>query len=128
MAKKYMVILMGLCLGFSSCSFPRIYLDIFNQTSTPVWVSYTSPIYLLDTIKHEIKPGFENTLNFPVPNPKSKRAIEKLSRRITFFCFEAPTKSVRFEGPEEVMKIFNHKKELGEEYKFIITDSLFNCK
>lgn len=115
-------------MGFSSCSFSRIYLDLVNQTSSPVWISFPSPIYALNTRRREIKSGLEERIDFPVPNPQSKKAVEKLSRKIPFFCFATPTDSVRFEGPEEVMKIFSLKGDEKNSYKFFITDSLFVSK
>ena len=126
--KKYHLYIIGLCMGFSSCSFPRIYLDLVNQTSSPVLISFPSPIYALNTRRHEIKSGLEERINFPVSNPQSKKAVEKLCRKISFFCFATPTDSVRFEGPEEVMKIFSLKGDEKNSYKFFITDSLFVSK
>ena len=123
---SFVALLLG--MGFSSCSFPRIYLDLVNQTSSPVWISFPSPIYALNTRRHEIKSGLEERIDFPVPNPQSKKAVEKLSRKIPFFCFATPTDSVRFEGPEEVMKIFSLKGDEKDSYKFFITDSLFASK
>lgn len=128
MKKIICIAIVGLCLGFSSCTFSRIYLDLVNQTSSPVWLSYPSPIFALDTIRHEIKSGMGEKINFPVPNPQSKKVVEKLSRKITFFCFDSPTASVRFEGPEEVMKVFSLKGDEKDSYKFFITDSLFVSK
>lgn len=126
-----MLLIFGACLVWGSCSFPRIYVDIINQTSSTVHVSFSHgglrtqnhPL-CYDTIRYEIKAGMREKIGFPVFG--NKRSIEKLVKQIPFIILETPTKSKRFKETDEIIKMFSKRTAFKYEYEFVITDSLFD--
>ena len=131
MIKLYSLFLLMLCLSFGSCCGGPIYVSFINETSTPVKVTYSTKnmnydhsIYY-DTISYEIGADSIYQLYLKATYNNGKK---RLSKCIPFFKFETPTRSVRFDGPDEVIKIFDKNGEFNDTYKFIISDSLFNCK
>lgn len=132
MKNIYYLIIIGLCLNLSSCDYARIIpIEFINQTSIPVEVCYSKirTVYnddsvSCDTICHKITAGMNMKINFCVWWGGRKT----LSKDIPFFEFKTPTRSARFEGPDEVIKIFDKNGKFNDTYKFIISDSLFNCK
>ena len=121
-----------LSFAFSSCDYWRyISLDCINQTSLPVNVKYSIIVgYKSDSILHnavnkKVEPGACFKEVFVVPWGAKKTLCKK---DIAAFEFETLGKSVRFEGPEEVMKIFSHRGDDKDSYIFFITDSLFVSK
>ena len=123
-----------LSFGFSSCDYYRfISLDCINQTSLPVNVRYsiiTAHIHandsiLIDTVCEKVASGASLKKLFVVPWGAKKTLCKK---ELVYFEFETPIKIVRFEGPEEVMKVFSLEGDEKDSYKFFITDSLFVSK
>lgn len=131
--RMFGLLILGLGLYNSSCSFPKIYVDIINQTSESVIVSYshaglkTKHPLSYDTIRFEIKAGARRELSFPVMCNK-KKLIEKLNKQIPFVIFEKPNKSVYIDTQDKLIKLLDKKTEYKNKYEFIISDSLFNCK
>lgn len=130
---KYSIFIISICLLLASCSFPRIYVYLVNQSSTSVQIGYSHAGLMIqkrpvcyDTIRFEIKASEGKRIGIPAIN--CKRTIEGLSKQIPFIIFETPAKSVCLEGPEEVVKVFNKRAGPKYEYEYIITDSLFNNK
>jgi len=129
------ILFIGLCLCFSSCgliTYGPVFVDFVNQTSAPVQLSYSTQnwdihhnSFYYDTISYEIDPNSNLELPFKATYNNSRK---KLSKCIPFFKFETSTKSVRFEGPEEVIRIFHPKDKSDDFCEFIITDSLFSRK
>lgn len=78
-----------------------------------------------DTVSYVI--GADSGLVLPFKTTYNN-SLKKLSKVILFFKFETPNKSVYFEGPDEVIKVFSYKTEpnLDHQLKFLITDSLFH--
>lgn len=130
---KYSILIISMCLLLASCSFPRIYMYLFNQTSTPVQIGYSHAGLMIqkhplcyDTISFEIKAGEGKRIGIPAIN--CRRTIEGVSKQIPFIIFETPTKSVCLDGSEEVVKVFSKRTGSKYEYEFLINDSLFYCK
>lgn len=122
-----------LCLSLDSCDYAQlITVDLINQTSMPVEVSYSKvrmyksncDSVFYDTICHKVDPGMILKKEFLVWWGGRKTLIKD----IPFFMFETPTNSVLFVGPEKVKKIFCHKGDDKDSYMFFITDSLFVSK
>ena len=125
-------ILSFVAFSFSSCDYWRyISLDCINQTSFPVnvrysrIVAYVNDSILYNTVDKKVEPGTCFNELFVVPWGAKKTLCKK---EIINFEFETPKKIVRFEGPEEVMKIFSHRGDEKDSYIFFITDSLFVSK
>ena len=121
----------ALLLNIGSCCGIPYPVDFINETNEPVILTYCTKnldindkLYY-DTVSYEI--GVDSGL-YLLFKATYNNSVKKLSRCIPYFKFETPTKSVRFEGPEEVIKIFEKNGEFIDTYKFIISDSLFNCK
>lgn len=124
-------IFLGLCLSIGSCCSGPILVNFINETSTPVKVTYSTKnmnydrsIYY-DTISYEI--GADSIYQLYLKSTYNN-GRKRLSKCIPFFKFEALTRSVRFEGRDEVIKIFEKKGEFEDTYNFVISDSLFNSK
>lgn len=130
---KYSILIIATCLFLASCSFPRIYVYILNQTSTPVQISYSHAGLMIqkhpvcyDTIRFEIKAGEGKRIGIPAIN--CKKTIEGVSKQIPFIIFESSEKTVCLKGPEEVVKVFCKRTESKYEYQFVINDSLFTSE
>ncbi len=123
--KRYLLLLkFGLSFTLNSCiCLPPTEITFVNQTSSQIKASYSTRNY--NTESHTL---YYDTASFII---KENSAVEerfratynnsrkKLSKCVAFFRFEAPDNSICFEGPKEVIKIFNKEK------RFVITDSLF---
>ena len=132
MKKLFYFLIFGLCLSLESCDYARIIpLEIVNQTSMPVEVCYSmiNTVYnddsvSCDTTSHKVAAGTNLKTRFWVWWGGRKT----LSKHIPYFEFKTPTGTARFEGRDEVIKIFGKKDEFEDTYIFIISDSLFSEK
>lgn len=132
MKKLFYFLIIGLCLSLGSCDYYRIIsLEFINQTSVPVEVCYSRihTIYsddsvACDTTRYKVATGTNLKTDFWVWWGGRKT----LSKEIPFFEFKTPTRSVRFEGRDEVIKVFDKYNKFEDTYNFVISDSLFNNK
>jgi len=131
MTRKLYFIIVVLCINFGSCDYYRVVtVEFINHSSLPVELSYSKlkmidhDSLLYDTVYHELAVGTSLKKDFFVWWG-GKRT---LCKEISFFEFETPEKSVRFEGPDGVVKVFSKRARTKHEYDFVITDSLLNCK
>ena len=104
------------------CS-PPLYVSFVNNTSSQITVCYSTRN--LNTESHTL---YYDTTSFIIKaNSTAEECFrstynnsrKKLSKCVTFFRFKTSDNLVCFDGPKEVIKIFNKEK------RFVITDSLF---
>ena len=123
------IALITVLLSLSSCGWwPVASVRLYNEMPVPVNVSYMYPMGYdldhsndlrdMDTVYHTINPGKKLKLKFEGFDTKM---FASDSSYFEFLKLETPTKSVYFKGLEEVRKVIRERK-------FIITDSLFNCR
>ena len=131
MTRKIYYIIVVLCFLWGSCDFYQVVpVEFINHSSLPVGLSYSKlkmkdhDSLFYDTVYHELAVGTSLKTDFFVWWGGKKT----LCKKISFFKFETPEKSVRFEGPDEVVKVFSKRTGSKCEYEFLINDSLFYCK
>lgn len=128
----FLIVVSYLCV--LSCSFPRIYIDLVNHTTSTVIISYSHigmkiqerPL-CYDTIRYEIEPGKSEKICFPVMCRKEK-VFDKICKLVPFVIFETPDKSICYDKIDELIRLFAIRTDNKNEYKFVITDSLFDCR
>lgn len=126
----FLIVVSYLCV--LSCSFPRIYIDLVNHTTSTVIISYShiglkiqnSPL-CYDTVRYEIEPGKSIKIFFPVIC-RNKRVFDNINKLLPFVIFESPDKVICFDETDELIKLLEKRTERKNEYEFLITDSLFN--
>lgn len=124
--------IIGLTIILSSCDYGRnVSVEFVNNSSLPVVVCYPEKrmpyeheLITNDTVCHELTIGTSLRKEFFVWWGGKK----SLSKEISFIKFKTPDKSISFEGPDEVLRVFSKRKELKNKYcyEFLITDSLFS--
>ena len=142
MKKICALVVVGLCLCLSSCSWwPIFSIRFYNETSMPVNVSYmylmesdndqSTHLHDLDTVYHKIEAGKKRKIKFWGYDTK---LFVKDSSYCEFIRFETPTKSVGYRDSDEVGNFYYSAKLSKYNFwgvargKIFITDSLFNSK
>ena len=142
MKKICALVVVGLCLCLSSCSWwPIFSIRFYNETSMPVNVSYmylmesdndqSTHLHDLDTVYHKIDAGKKLKVRFWGYDTKS---FVKDSSYCEFIRFETPTKSVCYRDSDEICDFYRSAKLSKYNFwgvargKIFITDSLFNSK
>ena len=127
MKQNFKLVCAVFLLSLTSCDpYQVITIDFVNHASMPIKLNYTEVPYSTpyDTICHELAVDSNQIIDFLVFGFGKKA----LSENMPFLKFESSIKSVCFEGPVEIKRLFDKKTGFKYKDKFIITDSLFNSK
>ncbi len=127
MKKFYCFLIAGLCLSLGACCFMPYHIRFVNETYNSVKISYLESkfkltnkcdsVYYTDTICHEIAAGSKTKIKFD--------ALKMTFGDYSSFKFETPTRYICYKSNDELLKEIDTNKR---RWKFIITDSLFNCR